>query len=64
MNSSEMLEKLKEINADIRAKELKPFLALYQALKVLLNDSIKLLVMSLDIGFTATCFVLLNSFAA
>lgn len=29
MNSSEMLEKLKEINADIRAKELKPFYFFY-----------------------------------
>ena len=34
------------------SKELKPFLALYHALNVLLKDSIKLLFVSLDIGGT------------
>ena len=46
------------------SKELNPFLVLYQALNVLLKDSIKLLFVSLDIGSTGICLVFFNTVAA
>ena len=46
------------------SKELNPFLVLYQALNVLLKDSIKLLFVSLDIGYTGICLVFVNTVAA
>lgn len=45
------------------SNELKPFFALYKALNFLLNHSMRLLLVSLDIGATGMCLVLGNTLA-